>query len=276
MVGVVRDNVIVAHATSESLSGNGIHLWYSRDAELAGNRVSGHRDGIYLEFVSHSVLRGNVSEGNLRYGLHFMFSDSCSYRANTFRRNSAGVAVMYTKHVLVEGNRFEDNRGGAAFGLLLKDISDSRIVGNTIAGNTVGVYAEGSDRLVVKRNRFLRNGWAVRIMADCSDGQFDRNDFIGNTFDVATNSVSNPNRFLGNYWDRYRGYDLGRDGAGDVPFHPVRLFSLLVERAPPAAVLLRSLFVSVLDAAEEAFPTLTPAALVDSLPRMRPVAGVLP
>ncbi len=274
---VVSGNVIVGpHASSETLSGNGIHLWYAREIELVGNHVSGQRDGIYLEFVAHSRLSRNVSEGNLRYGLHFMFSDSCTYRDNLFRRNSAGVAVMYTRHVVMEGNRFEENRGSAAYGLLLKEIDDSRIRGNIVADNTVGIYAEGSDRLRVEGNRFLRNGWAVRVMADCADGLFRGNDFIGNTFDVATNSENNPNRFVGNYWDRYRGYDLRRDGAGDVPFHPVRLFSLIMERSPVATVLLNSLFVSVLDEAEEAFPTLTPAALVDSLPRMHPVAWGTP
>ncbi len=107
-------------------------------------------------------------------------------------------------------------------------------------------------------------------MADCEGGLFTANDFARNTFDVATNSTSNPNRFVGNYWDRYRGYDLGRDGTGDVPFHPVRLFSLLVEQSPPALLLVRSPLAAILDAAEEAFPTLTPEALVDAAPRMHP------
>ncbi len=266
----VQGNVIAGHAVSESLSGNGIHLWYSRDVQLLDNRVSGHRDGIYLEFVTGSRLRGNLSAHNLRYGLHFMFSDSCSYAENTFRGNGAGVAVMYTKHVVMERNRFAQNWGSSAYGLLLKDISDSGIIGNDFLDNTVGIYAEGSNRLRVEGNLFAGNGWAVRIMADCSDDLFTRNDFQGNTFDVATNSVQNPNRFAGNFWDRYRGYDLRHDGTGDVPFHPVRLFSLVMEQSPPAAILLRGFFVSLLDAAEEAFPTLTPAAVADSAPRMRP------
>ena len=34
---------------------------------------------------------------NLRYGLHFMYSDGCQYVENTFRHNGSGVAVMYTQ-----------------------------------------------------------------------------------------------------------------------------------------------------------------------------------
>ena len=54
-----------------------------------------------------------------------------------------------------------------------------------------------------------------------------------------------------------------------MPHHPVRLFSLLVERNDPALALLRSPFVSLLDAAERVLPVLTPETLVDRAPAMR-------
>jgi nitrous oxidase accessory protein len=73
----------------------------------------------------------------------------------------------------------------------------------------------------------------------------------------------------GNHWDRYRGYDLDRDGAGDVPYAPVRLFALVVERAPAALVLVRSLVAGALDLAERVAPVLTPATLIDPAPLMR-------
>ena len=72
----------------------------------------------------------------------------------------------------------------------------------------------------------------------------------------------------GNWWDRYTGYDLDRDGRGDVPFRPVRLFSLIVASHPPSVVLMRSAFVDLLDAAERALPVLTPETLVDAQPLM--------
>ena len=166
------------------------------------------------------------------------------------------------------GNLFERNWGTAAFGLLLKDITDSRIEGNAFRGNSVGLWAEGSNRIRVERNVFEQNGWAVKIMANSVDNEFVRNDFLGNTFDVATNSRRSYSRFTGNYWDAYRGYDLDRDGVGDVPFRPVRLFSLIVERNEPSLVLLRSLLVIALDAAERVLPSITPATLVDERPLM--------
>ncbi|HSM07174.1 MAG TPA: nitrous oxide reductase family maturation protein NosD [Longimicrobiales bacterium] len=267
----IQDNELAATADRETGAGNGIHLWYSIRILLEGNTVRGHRDGIYFEFVEDSRVRGNLSADNLRYGLHFMFSDGCTYQGNVFRRNGAGVAVMYTSDVVMEDNDFDENRGGAAFGLLLKEIRDSRIAGNRFRRNSVALHLEGANRVEVTGNEFLSNGWAVEVLANSDGSRFRGNNFVANSFDVATNSRSTSSLFAGNYWDRYRGYDLDRDGVGDTPFRPVRLFSLVVEQNEPALVLHRSLLVSLLDIMEAVVPVLTPSALADEAPSLSPL-----
>jgi nitrous oxidase accessory protein len=264
----VQENSILGKAEREASAGNGIHLWYCRDILVRGNTIAGHRDGIYFEFVQRSTVEENHSERNLRYGLHFMFSDSCLYRRNRFRENRAGVAVMYSRFITMEENRFEDNWGSSVFGLLLKDIYRSRIRRNVFVHNTVGMYVEGSDHNVVDSNRFERNGWALRLMASAQRNVFRANSFVANTFDLSTNSTRSFNELRGNYWSRYRGYDLDGDGCGDMPFHPVGLFALLVERFPPVVLFLHSLLVELLELAERVFPVLTPAAIVDPQPLM--------
>jgi nitrous oxidase accessory protein len=179
--------------------------------------------------------------------------------------------VMYAQRVRMEGNLFEDNWGASAYGLLLKEIADSEIVGNRFRGNTVGIYSEGTSRVRVHGNEIRRNGWGVKVMSNSRDNRFTANNFIDNSFDVSTNSRRNPNVFDGNHWSRYTGYDLTGEGVGDVPHRPVRLFSLVVERHPAAMVLLRSLFVDLLDVAERVVPSLTPETLLDATPRMREV-----
>lgn len=268
---LVKDNVLTTSADRETKAGNGIHLWYSTRITIQDNRIRGHRDGIYFEFVEDSRVQGNLSENNLRYGLHFMFSDGCDYVGNTFRKNGAGVAVMYTKNVLMEGNDFDENRGGASFGLLLKEITDSRITGNRFRRNSVGIHAEGASRLVVTGNDFVANGWAIQVLANSDGSRFEANNFVANSFDVSTNSRRAYSTFEGNYWDRYAGYDRNRDGVGDVPFRPVRLFSLVVEQNEPALVLQRSLLVALLDIAEQVLPVLTPENLVDARPSLTPL-----
>lgn len=267
----ITNNVITGVGASEAAAGNGIHLWTSNRVHIEGNHISGQRDGIYFEFVRESEVRGNTSEHNLRYGLHFMYSDDCRYVDNIFRSNSAGVAVMMTKRVTMAGNRFESNWGSASYGLLLKEVYDVRLERNHFVRNTVGLLADGANRIEAEHNEFRRNGWALKLLASTDDGHFRANNFIGNTFDVATNNRESSNELAGNYWDAYRGYDLDHDGVGDVPFHPVRLFSLLVQTNEPSLVLLRSVFISLLDGAERAIPTLTPQALVDRSPMIHPI-----
>ena len=265
----VARNKLHASKGKESTSGNGIHLWTSNHITITDNEIVGHRDGIYLEFVHQTDVEGNVSEGNLRYGMHFMYSDDCRYVSNTYRRNGSGVAVMYTKRVVMTDNRFEDNWGAASYGLLLKEILEPVLTGNHFTRNTVGLMVDGATRLRAEHNEFTENGWAVKLLASAQDGQFTRNNFSGNTFDVATNSRETTTSFAGNYWDDYRGYDLDRDGTGDVPHHPVRLFSLLVAQNEPVLITLRSPFVALLDLAERVLPSLTPETLVDGEPAMR-------
>jgi len=266
---LIENNTIHGNALSESRSGNAIHLWYCKDANIRGNKISGHRDGIYLEFVEECEVSNNHSTGNLRYGLHFMFSNHNQYHNNQFDKNGAGVAVMYSRHVDMHDNIFADNWGSAAYGLLLKDIYDSNIIDNQFTRNTIGLYSEACNRIQVEGNEFQSNGWAVKIMANSMDNVFTHNNFLSNTFDIATNSRQNFNTFKQNYWNRYRGYDMDKDGIGDIPFRPVKLFSLLTEKNEPALMLMRSIFVEILDLAESYIPILTPATLIDDEPLMR-------
>lgn len=266
---LIRKNHLRGMAGSQTVTGNGIHLWSSRDVVIEDNVIDGHRDGVYFEFVTNAIVRRTVSTNSHRYGLHFMFSDSCLYEANQFLANESGVAVMYSKHVAIRGNRFERSLGSASYGLLLKEINDSEVRGNRFADNSVALHLEGSNRNRVDDNDFLRNGWAVRILADAQENMLRGNIFDGNVFDVGTNSRTNYSAFENNWWDRYAGYDLDHNGIGDVAHAPVRLFALLVEQTPAALVLTRSFLVDVLDVAERVIPALTPETLRDKSPLMK-------
>ncbi|MFZ1689283.1 MAG: NosD domain-containing protein, partial [Flavobacteriales bacterium] len=138
---------------------------------------------------------------------------------------------------------------------------------------TVGILMDGCNRAAVHANRFSNNGWAVRLFANSTDAVFENNTFTGNTFDVTTNGDLVLSVLKHNYWDRYRGYDLDRDGHGDVPYRPFGLFALVTERMPYAMVLSRSLMVQLLDESERLLPSLTPKSLEDLSPLMRPPHG---
>lgn len=267
---LVNGNHISSRGERELQSGNGIHCWKCDSMTITSNDLKGQRDGIYFEFVTNSVIRQNVSHGNIRYGLHFMFSHNNLYEFNTFSGNGAGVAVMYSHQVTMNKNTFEKNLGESSYGILMKDISDSHVNGNFFISNTIGIYMEGTSRIQVEYNTFASNGWAFRLQSSCSDIVITRNKFIGNTFDVATNGSLVLNRFENNFWDKYDGYDMNKDGVGDIPYRPVSLFSVISERMPYSIMLFRSFMVMLLEQTEKALPVLTPVDMKDDKPLMKP------
>ncbi|MCW5518583.1 nitrous oxide reductase family maturation protein NosD [Aureitalea sp. L0-47] len=270
--GRIYHNNILGDAEEEYNSGNGIQLWYSNNIEIEHNTISRVRDGIYLEFANNCTIRNNKSVNNIRYGLHFMFSNNDVYSNNTFENNGAGVAVMFSKEITMHNNVFQDNWGTASYGMLLKEINDSEIIGNTFKDNTVGINIEGSNRVTYKGNDFIGNGWAIKSRGACYTNLFLENNFLFNSFDLSYNSRLNDNKFENNYWSNYAGYDLDKDGIGDIPYRPVKLFSYVVNNTPEAIILLRSLFVDIIDFSEKVSPVFTPDNLVDQFPKMKPFA----
>lgn len=265
---LIKNNTIIAYGKEEQEIGNGIHCWKSDNLQIIANKISGHRDGIYFEFVTNSVIWRNISSKNIRYGLHFMFSNDDAYITNVFKNNGAGVSVMFTKNVKMFNNYFEENWGDSAYGLFLKEISDSQIIGNKFSRNTSGIHMEGTNRILIEKNVFQANGWAMKIQASCMDNEIVNNNFIANTFDMGTNGSLVLNKFNTNYWDKYEGYDLNKDGVGDVPYHPLSLFAVLVEKNPAAMLLFRSFMITLLDKSEKVLPSITPDNFVDNSPLM--------
>lgn len=273
--GLLQNNLVVGHALNESSSGNGFHLWKCKHIRIEQNTVSGMRDGIYLEFVNKSSISNNSSFENVRYGLHFMFSNNNEYHHNQFKTNGAGVAVMFSKFIKMHHNTFHFNWGPASYGLLLKEIYDAEITDNVFEQNTIGINIDGCNRINYKNNHFIRNGWALKFTGGCYTNLFEYNNFQHNAFDLSYNSRLNDNKFEANYWSEYSGYDLDKDGIGDVAHRPVKLFSYIVNRTPETLVLLRSLFVDIINFSEKVSPVFTPDNLLDSKPLMKPINSIL-
>ncbi|NND06862.1 MAG: nitrous oxide reductase family maturation protein NosD [Saprospiraceae bacterium] len=266
--GILRNNSIEGAATTELESGNAIHAWYCDSLIVEENYVSKHRDGIYLEFVNNSLIAKNTSKANTRYGLHFMFSNDDKYLENTFTDNGVGVAVMFSSRIQMTYNEFSFNWGRSAYGLLLKEMNDANIAHNSFYQNTIGIFVEGSNRINYTENTFSRNGWAIKFSGGCSANEITRNNFVQNSLDLIVGSSISDNRFHHNFWSSYTGYDLDKDQIGDVPHYPVKLFSYVLDQVPEAIVLMRSLFVDILNFAEKVSPIFTPKEVLDPTPLM--------
>ncbi len=130
---------------------------------------------------------------------------------------------------------------------------------------------EGSSKIEFMNNNLSNNGKAMRISSNCANNKFIFNNFTGNSFDISTNASNSSvsdNLFERNYWDKYNGYDLNKDKIGDVPYRPVSIFSMIVEKMPHAIILLRSLLVDILDVSEKVMPVFIPKTIIDEKPLM--------
>ncbi len=265
---IIQNNVIDGDASTEAESGNGIHAWYCDSILIAANEILHHRDGIYLEFVNYSDVNDNHSHHNTRYGLHYMFSNDDTYTGNTIDYNGVGVAVMFSRRITMKENTFAHNWGHAAYGLLLKEIYDAEIIDNHFTQNTVAIFVEGSNRINYQRNKFKRNGWAIKFSGGCESNTITDNAFLYNSVDLVVSSQLNNNTFNSNYWSEYSGYDLDKDQVGDVPHYPVKLYSYIHNQVPESVVLMRSLFVDIINFAEKVSPIFTPKDVMDKSPKM--------
>lgn len=269
--GRILNNQIYGKAKNEFNSGNGIQLWYSNNIEIKNNYVEKVRDGIYLEFSNYCTIDNNISKNNVRYGLHFMFSNHDTVTNCSYIKNGAGVAIMFSKFMTMTNNIFSHNWGAAAYGVLLKEVNDTQINCNIFENNTTAINIEGSNRVEYLHNDFISNGWAINSRGANYLNIINNNNFLNNSFDLLYQGQLNQNNFDGNYWSNYSGYDLDKDGIGDVPHRPIKLFSYVVNKTPESIIFLRSLFVDIIDFSEKVSPVFTPDNLVDSKPFIKQI-----
>jgi len=262
---VVENNVFYSFYENEVKSGNGIHLWYSYKNTLKNNVIFGHRDGLYFENSEDLIVEHNRIYNNLRYGIHFMFCSGSQIQYNIVD-NPTGIALMYSKQLNLSNNVFKNSWGNSFKALLLKDINSSIVSNNLFYNNSTGIFTDNSNNNKIFNNKFLNNGIALEILGNSYYNEFYHNIFENNIFDVATNSRDNLNKYYENYWDKYRGYDLDKDGYGDVPYRPVSLFSYWVSRYPTLSILIRSPMVDFLELLEKVYPVITPSQLMDEKP----------
>ena len=265
----VAGNDISSNITLNPIMGNAVHCWKCDHMHIMGNKIGHNRDGIYLEFVNSSHIDRNTVNGCERYGLHFMFSHFNVYSSNHFSHNQAGVAVMFAHNVTMLNNIFEFNQGTSSYGLLIKELQYSTIKGNRFRNNTVGLLVDGGSDLLVHHNEIKANGWGMRLISASTNDTITCNNFLGNTFDMTTNVSYNRNTVNGNYWDKYEGYDLDKNGYGDVPFYPLSLFSMLAEQNENVLFFFHSFLMNLLDATEKVLPSVTPDNYVDEYPHMK-------
>jgi nitrous oxidase accessory protein len=248
--------------------GSGIHLWNTEGFVLEDNEIAGTRDGIYIQSSNHGFVRRNHAH-DLRYGLHYMFSDDNVFEDNTFENGAAGTALMYSRRLTFRRNRFVHNRGFASVGLLFKACEDVLAEHNLIADNARGIFIEGSFRNVFRGNVIAMSDQAIVLYDSSGDNTFEGNAFIANFTPLALVGRRTDTRFAGNYWSDHLQPDLDGDGIADRPYRLSNVFDHLRGNLTAADLFAHGPAARALGAAERAFPVLDLIPVVDERPLAR-------
>jgi nitrous oxidase accessory protein len=249
--------------------GSGIHAFSTDGFRIEQNVIVEARDGIYLQSSSKGYIGGNQVR-DVRYGLHYMFSDDNLFEDNVFENGAAGTAIMYSKRVVFRRNRFLRNRGFASVGLLFQACDDVIAEDNLIADNARGIFLEGSRRSVFRRNVVAQSDIAVVLFASCAAVRFAGNSFVGNMTPLLLVGKRTDTTFDGNYWSDNGEPDLDGDGRSDRPFRLSNVFDHMRGNLTAADLMAPGFAAAAVSAAERAFPVLDPVGLIDRSPLARP------
>ncbi len=268
---VVRDNRIVGRDDLRmNERGNGVQLWNTPGSVVKGNSIRLGRDGIFVTTSKRNVFRGNRFE-DLRFAIHYMYTNQSEVSGNVSRGNHVGYAIMYSNRLEVRGNLSDGDRD---HGILLNYANSSAIEGNTVRGGAekcVFIYNANKNRF--HRNRFEGCGIGIHFTAGSERNKIAGNAFIGSRTQVkyvGSRDVEWSAEGRGNYWSDNTAFDLDGDGVSDRPYRPNDLADQVVWRHPLGKLLLSSPALQVLRWAQSEFPALHPGGVTDSAPLMAP------
>ncbi len=306
---IARRNRIVGLKSGRlSEAGSGVTIWNAPGAKVQDNDISFGRDGIATTASKRNVFSGNRFR-NLRFAIHYMYTNDSEIRDNVSTGNSVGYAIMYSNRLKIIGNVSDGDRD---HGLLLNAANSSEIRGNMVTGrmqpverwlsagvqsgehgmpklDAGAVAADQRERLGpekcvfiynANRNRFSDNRFegcniGIHFTAGSEGNRMSGNAFINNRNQVkyvGTRFIDWSSGGRGNYWSDNPAFDLNGDGIGDNPYRPNDLIDRVLWTAPQAKLLTTSPAVQVIRWAQAQFPALLPGGVVDSHPLMAPIA----
>ncbi len=278
---VLKKNKISSKPVELGIRGDALRLWYSMHNLVEENEITDSRDSVAW-YSNHNVFRNNVGRRS-RYSFHFMFAHHNEVVGNRFYDNAVGVYLMYTEGVHVRNNVISHANGAAGMALGFKEASDSIIEGNEIIYCAIGIGSDLSpfqpDTTIQFRNiRFAYNGIAVQLTSELGGNVFTDNMFEGNLTDIfqGGRGKGDQNKWSGNYFDTYQGFDRNQDGFGDKPHENYAYADRIWMEIPAARFFKTSPVMELLDFLERLAPFSAPEMqLRDERPRFHKPAHAL-
>lgn len=274
---------VLGYEDETELRGDAVKLWEANDSVVRGCYLERSRDMV-VWYTRRAIVEENVVTRG-RYGLHFMYAHDSVARRNRFESNVVGVFVMYSGRLRLEENLLAGARGAAGVGLGFKDSDSLEIRGNWLVANTTGTYLDNTPRTEADPVRFTGNvvaldDVALRLHGGDKGLHFTGNDFRNNATLVEVDGGGSALSVdvTGNHFGDYEGYDLDRDGVGDVAYEVKALSSELAESRPALKFFHGTAAMGLFDAVAHAVPVLAARRiLVDPRPLVdRPAIAAPP
>ena len=271
---VVRGNRITGRSDLRmNERGNGVQLWNTPGSVVEDNEVRFGRDGIFVTTSKNNAFRRNRFS-DLRFAIHYMYTNRSEVIGNLSRGNHVGYAIMFSDRLEIRDNRSEGDRD---HGFLLNYANRSDISGNSVRGGAEKcVFIYNANRNNFTRNRFEGCGIGIHFTAGSERNEIAGNDFVGNRAQVkyvGTREIEWSRDGQGNYWSDNSAYDLDGNGVADRPYQPNDLADQIVWRHPLGKLLLNSPALQILRWAQAELPSLHPGGVQDSFPLMQPLGA---
>lgn len=268
---VMRNNTVEGLQTLHvNQRGNGISLWNTPGSIVEDNTFRYGRDGIFITTSRKNIFRRNHFS-DLRFAIHYMYTDDSIVTDNVSEGNDVGYALMYSTKLTVRGNR---SIGDRDHGIMLNYANKSVFDGNRVeSGKTKCVFIYNSHKNTFRGNHFEGCPIGIQFTAGSERNQVTDNAFIGNRTQVKYVGSQNLDWSVdgrGNYWSDNPAFDLDSDGIADTAYRPNDMVDRVVWAHPTAKLLLNSPSMQVLRWAQSVFPALHPGGVIDSAPLMRP------
>jgi nitrous oxidase accessory protein len=256
--------------------GNGIYVWNSPGTVVEGNTIRWGRDGIFSNASRKGTYRNNLFR-DLRFAVHYMYTNDSEVSGNISVGNHLGFAIMFSDRVVVKNNR---SLGDREHGVMLNYANSADVSGNLVRGGTKKcLFIYNAHKNLIFDNRFQDCGIGIHFTAGSERNVLTGNAFLGNQEQVkyvGTRHIEWSFEGRGNFWSDHPAYDLNGDGVADGVFRPNDLMDHILWSQPAAALLTGAPAVQLIRWSQSSFPATLPGGVLDSHPLMAPLEIPVP
>ncbi|SOC16960.1 nitrous oxide reductase family maturation protein NosD [Rhodobacter maris] len=273
---LARGNTVLGRRDAQmNARGNGFYVWNAPGVVIEDNVVRWGRDGIFSNTSRKDIFRRNRFS-DLRFAIHYMYTNDSVVADNISIGNHLGFAMMYSRRLQVTGNISLSDRD---HGVMLNSTNDADVIGNLVIGAAKCTFLYDANKNLIAGNRFEGCGIGIHYTAGSARNAVTGNAFIGNRTQVkyvGSRDLEWSLEGRGNYWSDLAAFDLNGDGRADQAFRPNDLMDHILWSQPAAALLTGAPVVQLIRWSQASFPATLPGGILDSHPLMAPIDIPLP